>query len=48
LRFTFRHWREEPRYVVLIVVTMMISTLADVFMPVFAGRLVDADRCRRQ
>jgi ATP-binding cassette subfamily B protein len=42
LRFTFRHWREEPRYVVLIVVTMMISTLADVFMPVFAGRLVDA------
>jgi ATP-binding cassette subfamily B protein len=42
LRFTFRHWREEPRYVVLIVVTMMISTLADVFMPVFAGQLVDA------
>src|SRR3712207_342102 len=42
LRFTFRHWREEPRYVALIVVTMMISTLADVFMPVFAGRLVDA------
>ena len=42
LRFTFRHWREEPRYVALIVVTMMVSTLADVFMPVFAGRLVDA------
>ena len=42
LRFTFRHWRAEPRYVALIVVTMMVSTLADVFMPVFAGRLVDA------
>ena len=42
LRFTFRHWREEPRYVALIVVAMMVSTLADVFMPVFAGRLVDA------
>ncbi|MFL5159900.1 MAG: ABC transporter ATP-binding protein [Microvirga sp.] len=42
LKFTFRHWREEPRYVVLIVLTMMVSTLADVFMPVFAGRLVDA------
>jgi len=42
LRFTFRHWREQPRYVVLVVVTMMVSTLADVFMPVFAGRLVDA------
>ncbi|MCB8822783.1 ABC transporter ATP-binding protein [Microvirga rosea] len=42
LNFTFRHWRREPRFVVLIVVTMMASTLADVFMPVFAGRLVDA------
>ena len=42
LRFTFRHWREEPRYVALIVVAMMMSTLADVFMPVFAGQLVDA------
>ncbi|MGO4573796.1 ABC transporter ATP-binding protein [Microvirga sp. 2TAF3] len=42
LRFTFRHWRCEPRYVALIVATMMAATLADVFMPVFAGRLVDA------
>lgn len=42
LRFTFRHWRREPRYVLLIIATMMASTLADVFMPVFAGRLVDA------
>ena len=44
LRFTFRHWRAEPRYVALIVVTMMVSTLADVFMPVFAGT---ARRCHR-
>ena len=42
LRFTFRHWRNEPRYVALIIITMMVSTLADVFMPVFAGQLVDA------
>ncbi|MEZ0168576.1 ABC transporter ATP-binding protein [Microvirga sp. TS319] len=42
LRFTFRHWRDEPRYVALVVGTIMMSTLADVFMPVFAGRLVDA------
>jgi len=42
LSFTFRHWRREPKYVLLIVVTMMAATLADVFMPVFAGRLVDA------
>lgn len=42
LRFTFRHWRDQPRYVAVIVIAMMTSTLADVFMPVFAGQLVDA------
>ncbi|QFU15585.1 ABC transporter ATP-binding protein [Microvirga thermotolerans] len=42
LRFTFRHWRREPKYVFLVVATMMTATLADVFMPLFAGRLVDA------
>ena len=42
LRFTFRHWRKEPRYVVITAAAMVASTLADVFMPVFAGRLVDA------
>lgn len=42
LRFTFRHWRDQPRYVALIVVAMITSTLADVFMPVFAGQLIDA------
>jgi ATP-binding cassette subfamily B protein len=42
LRFTFRHWRREPRYVAMIMAAMMTSTLADVFMPVFAGQLVDA------
>lgn len=42
LKFTFRHWRDQPHYVALIVAAMMTSTLADVFMPVFAGQLVDA------
>lgn len=42
LAFVFQHWRGHPRYVALIVATIMISTLADVFMPLFAGRLVDA------
>lgn len=42
LKFTFRHWRREPRFVALVVATMMVSTLADVFMPLFAGYLVDA------
>ncbi|MGO4704854.1 ABC transporter ATP-binding protein [Microvirga sp. 2MCAF38] len=42
LTFMFRHWRGYPGYVALIVLAMMASTLADVFMPLFAGQLVDA------
>ncbi|MBM6596729.1 ABC transporter ATP-binding protein [Microvirga sp. BT291] len=42
LRFTFRHWAKEPRWLGWVIVTMMASTLADVFMPLYAGRLVDA------
>ena len=42
LAFVFRQWRKHPIYVLLIVVTMMASTLADVAMPLFAGWLVDA------
>ncbi|WP_112663759.1 ABC transporter ATP-binding protein [Microvirga flavescens] len=42
LAFMFRHWRGYPGYVATISLAMMASTLADVFMPLFAGRLVDA------
>ncbi|UEM25393.1 ABC transporter ATP-binding protein/permease (plasmid) [Skermanella mucosa] len=42
LSFTFRHWRRQPALVAGIACAMVTATLADVFMPYFAGRLVDA------
>jgi ATP-binding cassette subfamily B protein len=42
LGFTARHWRRQPVVVCALVAAMVGSTLADVLMPVFAGRLVDA------
>lgn len=42
LAFTFRHWRRQRLRVAGIAGAIALSTLADVFMPFFAGRLVDA------
>ncbi len=42
LAFTFRHWSRQKPQVALIAGAIAASTLADVFMPLFAGRLVDA------
>src|SRR5215813_8882782 len=42
LGFTWRHWRRQPWLVAGIAVAIMGATIADVLMPVFAGRLVDA------
>jgi len=42
LAFTFRHWRRQTPLAVGIAGAIALSTLADVFMPLFAGRLVDA------
>ncbi|TWA61663.1 ATP-binding cassette subfamily B protein [Azospirillum brasilense] len=42
LAFTFRHWSRRKPLVSLIAGTIALATLADVFMPLFAGRLVDA------
>jgi len=42
LSFLFRHWRREAWLVAGIALSMMIATIADLFMPVFAGRMVDA------
>jgi ATP-binding cassette subfamily B protein len=42
LSFLFRHWRREAWLVTGIALSMMIATIADLFMPVFAGRMVDA------
>ena len=42
LAFTFRHWRRQPALVAGVAFAMVTATLADVFMPFFAGKLVDA------
>ena len=42
LAFTFRHWRRQPLLVGWVAFAMVAATMADVFMPFFAGRLVDA------
>src|SRR5215472_2742308 len=42
LWFLCEHWRRELRTVGLVAVCMLIATVADLFLPVFSGRLVDA------
>ncbi|MFA6966785.1 ABC transporter ATP-binding protein [Bosea sp. (in: a-proteobacteria)] len=42
LGFTFRHWARRPGPVGFVAGSMMAATVADLFMPVYAGRLVDA------
>src|ERR1700685_1853163 len=42
LAFLFRHWRREAWLVAGVACSMVVATIADLFMPVFAGRLVDA------
>ncbi len=42
LAFHFRHWRREAWLVTIVASSMIVATIADLFMPVFAGRMVDA------
>jgi len=42
LAFLFRHWRREWPVVAGTALSMAAATLADLFMPVFSGKLVDA------
>jgi len=42
LLFLGGHWKREWRMVVRVAVCMLIATVADLFLPVFSGRLVDA------
>jgi ATP-binding cassette subfamily B protein len=42
LSFLYRQWRREAWLVTGIALSMMMATIADLFMPVFAGRMVDA------
>lgn len=42
LAFLFRHWRREKRVVALTAVSMAFATCADLLLPVYSGRLIDA------
>ncbi|MBX5021329.1 ABC transporter ATP-binding protein [Rhizobium lentis] len=42
LGFVFHHWRHRPALVGAIIVLVVASTLAEVMVPVFSGRIVDA------
>ncbi|TIV94837.1 MAG: ABC transporter ATP-binding protein, partial [Mesorhizobium sp.] len=42
LAFTVRHWSRQPVRLAIITAAMLASTLADVLMPVYSGRLIDA------
>src|ERR1700679_2270518 len=42
LTFLLRHWRREAWLVTGVAFSMIVATIADLFMPVFAGRMVDA------
>lgn len=42
LAFLYAHWRREWRLVLAIALGMICATTADLFLPVYSGRLVDA------
>jgi ATP-binding cassette subfamily B protein len=42
LAFLMRHWQREAWCVAGIAVSMTVATSADLLLPVFSGRLVDA------
>jgi ATP-binding cassette subfamily B protein len=42
LPFVFRHWLKQPGRIFAIAVGLLGATVADLFMPVFSGHLVDA------
>jgi ATP-binding cassette subfamily B protein len=42
LGFTFRHWAHQPWRIVMIIALVLMSSVADVLTPLYAGRLVDA------
>ncbi|MBR0776652.1 ABC transporter ATP-binding protein [Bradyrhizobium diazoefficiens] len=42
LPFVFRHWLKQPGRTLVVAVGLLGATVADLFMPVFSGHLVDA------
>lgn len=42
LRFTFQHWGRQIPTVLLVILTVLATTAADVLIPLYAGRMIDA------
>ncbi|MFP5454829.1 MAG: ABC transporter ATP-binding protein [Alphaproteobacteria bacterium] len=42
LSFTFRHWLRRPLIVALCTLAMIAGTMTEIFVPMLAGRLIDA------
>jgi len=42
LAFLFRHWLHHPLLLAAVVGGMLLATIAEILVPIFAGRLVDA------
>src|SRR5690606_37688879 len=42
LSFTLSHWRKQPLRILLIATLVLLSAVADVLTPLYAGRLIDA------
>ena len=42
LAFSFRHWARQKPMVIFIAAGVLLMTLADVLLPVYVGRLIDA------
>ena len=42
LAFSFRHWARQKPVVIFIAIGVMLMTAADVLLPVYVGRLIDA------
>ena len=40
--FLFLHWKRQGRTVLVVVVSMALATVADLLLPVYSGRLIDA------
>src|SRR5690348_18315858 len=40
--FVFRHWRNQPVGMLTVAGGLLGATVADLFMPIFSGHLVDA------
>ena len=42
LRYNTGHWKKQPVRIAVLFIAFMLATLCDVFMPLYAGRIVDA------